>query len=43
MEIISLGRHKKDFPTMSLATVYKIFLLIKSLGEVLLMPYQHVA
>ena len=26
---------KKDFPTMSLATVYKNILLIKSLGEVL--------
>ena len=26
---------KKDFPTMSLATVYKNVLLIKSLGEVL--------
>jgi Fur family peroxide stress response transcriptional regulator len=26
---------KKDFPTMSLATVYKKILLIKSLGEVL--------
>ena len=29
------GRIKKDFPTMSLATVYKNILLIKSLGEVL--------
>ena len=28
-------RIKKDFPTMSLATVYKNILLIKSLGEVL--------
>jgi Fur family transcriptional regulator, peroxide stress response regulator len=29
------ARIKKDFPTMSLATVYKNVLLIKSLGEVL--------
>ena len=29
------GQIKKDFPTMSLATVYKNILLIKSLGEVL--------
>ncbi|MCG6880297.1 MAG: transcriptional repressor [Deltaproteobacteria bacterium] len=29
------GHIKKDFPTMSLATVYKNILLIKSLGEVL--------
>jgi len=29
------ARIKKDFPTMSLATVYKNILLIKSLGEVL--------
>lgn len=28
-------RIKKDFPTMSLATVYKNIILIKSLGEVL--------
>ncbi len=28
-------RIKKDFPTMSLATVYKNIVLIKSLGEVL--------
>ncbi len=28
-------RIKKDFPTMSLATVYRNILLIKSLGEVL--------
>ena len=29
------GQIKNDFPTMSLATVYKNILLIKSLGEVL--------
>lgn len=29
------GQIKKDFPTMSLATVYRNILLIKSLGEVL--------
>ena len=29
------ARIKKDFPTMSLATVYRNILLIKSLGEVL--------
>ena len=29
------ARIKKDFPTMSLATVYKNIILIKSLGEVL--------
>jgi Fur family peroxide stress response transcriptional regulator len=29
------ARIKKDFPTMSLATVYKNIVLIKSLGEVL--------
>lgn len=29
------ARIKKEFPTMSLATVYKNILLIKSLGEVL--------
>ena len=29
------SRIKKDFPTMSLATVYKNILLIKSFGEVL--------
>jgi Fur family transcriptional regulator, peroxide stress response regulator len=29
------GQIKKDFPTMSLATVYKNIVLIKSLGEVL--------
>ena len=29
------GRIKKDFPTMSLATVYRNIVLIKSLGEVL--------
>jgi Fur family peroxide stress response transcriptional regulator len=29
------ARIKKDFPTMSLATIYKNILLIKSLGEVL--------
>jgi Fur family peroxide stress response transcriptional regulator len=29
------ARIKKDYPTMSLATVYKNILLIKSLGEVL--------
>jgi Fur family peroxide stress response transcriptional regulator len=29
------GQIKKDFPTMSLATVYKNIILIKSLGEVL--------
>jgi len=29
------GQIKKNFPTMSLATVYKNILLIKSLGEVL--------
>ena len=29
------GQIKKDFPTMSLATVYRNILLVKSLGEVL--------
>lgn len=29
------GQIRKDFPTMSLATVYRNILLIKSLGEVL--------
>ena len=29
------GQIKRDFPTMSLATVYRNILLIKSLGEVL--------
>ncbi len=29
------GQIKKDFPTMSLATVYRNIVLIKSLGEVL--------
>ena len=29
------ARIKKDFPTMSLATVYKNIILVKSLGEVL--------
>jgi Fur family transcriptional regulator, peroxide stress response regulator len=29
------ARIKKDFPTMSLATIYKNILLIKSIGEVL--------
>ena len=29
------GQIKKDFPTMSLATVYRNIILIKSLGEVL--------
>lgn len=29
------GQIKKDFPTMSLATVYKNILMIKSIGEVL--------
>jgi Fur family transcriptional regulator, peroxide stress response regulator len=29
------GRIKEDFPTMSLATVYRNIVLIKSLGEVL--------
>ena len=29
------GQIKKDFPTMSLATVYRNILLIKSMGEVL--------
>jgi Fur family peroxide stress response transcriptional regulator len=32
---ISMFQIKKDFPTMSLATVYRNIVLIKSLGEVL--------